>query len=61
VPRNPWNYEREVERVVRSADGEDRDPDGRRRFVGRVGTRRVRVVIALDDPDLVVTVHDRGD
>jgi hypothetical protein len=49
----------DVARVCREPEARDRDPDGRPRYVGVVVGRRVRVVVAVDNPDLVVTVHER--
>jgi hypothetical protein len=49
----------EVEWVVAHPISEDRDRQGRPRYLGEVEGKRVRVVIAFDDPDLVVTVHPR--
>jgi hypothetical protein len=37
----------------------DADEDGRPRYTAEVRGRLVRVVLALDAPDLVVTVHPR--
>jgi mRNA-degrading endonuclease RelE of RelBE toxin-antitoxin system len=37
----------------------DFDPHGNWRYVGRIRGERVRVVVALDDPDLIVTIHRR--
>jgi len=34
-------------------------PRGRMRYVGVVRGRRVRVVVAVDKPGFVVTVHER--
>lgn len=28
-------------------------------MIGYVGDRRIRIVIAVDDPDFVITVHER--
>jgi hypothetical protein len=36
-----------------------RDSKGRPRYVGRVRGVRIRVVVAVDEPDLIVTIHDR--
>ncbi len=49
----------DVERVVASPLYADADEDGKPRFVGDVRGVRVRVVVALDEPDLVVTIHPR--
>jgi hypothetical protein len=37
----------------------DRDEDGKPRYVGEIRGVRVRVVVALDEPDLIVTIHER--
>jgi len=49
----------DVERLRAESEAWDEDPDGRRRYVGHVRGTRVRVVVAVDNPDLVVTVHAR--
>jgi hypothetical protein len=49
----------EVERVIAHPIRVDRDPFGRPRYTGYIGGTRVRVVIALDEPDFVVTIHKR--
>lgn len=49
----------DVERIVAMPLFADTDEEGRPRFVGEARGVRVRVVIALDEPDLVVTIHPR--
>jgi hypothetical protein len=49
----------DVERIVARPLYADADEDGRPRFIGDVQGVRVRVVLALDEPDLVVTIHPR--
>ena len=49
----------EAERVIEDPIQMDRDGSGRPRFTGKIRGIYVRVVVALDDPDLVVTIHDR--
>lgn len=49
----------DVERIVARPLFTDADADGRPRFVGDVRGVRVRVVVTLDDPDLIVTIHPR--
>jgi hypothetical protein len=49
----------DVERVIARPMYADTDEDGKPRFVGEVHGVRVRVVLALDEPDLVVTIHPR--
>jgi hypothetical protein len=50
----------DIERMVAAALFVDIDEEGRPRFVGEVDGVGVRVVIALDEPDLVVTTHPMG-
>lgn len=50
---------REVARVVRSPAHRDQDENGNPRFSGVAGGRRIRVVLALDEPTLVKTVRER--
>jgi len=50
----------EVERVVREGIQVDPDEDGRKRFEGDLGKTIIRVVMAVDRPDLVVTVYRRS-
>ena len=38
----------------------DRDRDGRKRYEGEVAGTTVRVVMAVDRPELVVTVYRRS-
>jgi hypothetical protein len=52
--------ERDVERVRAEPEQRTQDPEGRMRYVGVVRGRRVRVVVAVDKPDFVVTVHERS-
>jgi len=37
----------------------DRDENGKPRYTGEIEGMRVRVVVALDEPDLIVTIHER--
>ena len=37
----------------------DSDPNGRPRYTSYIRGIRVRIVIAVDEPDLVVTIHER--
>jgi len=52
--------EEDVAELVSSPQEEDQDRSGRRRLTARIRGRRFRIVIALEDPELVVTVHRRG-
>jgi hypothetical protein len=49
----------ELEWLVANPISVDRDPFGRPRYLGEIEGRRIRVVLALDEPDLVVTLHPR--
>lgn len=49
----------EVEALVASPLTEDRDAHGRRRIIGELRGSRVRVVLALEDDNRVVSVHPR--
>ncbi len=49
----------EVERVIENPVEFDRDRNGKPRYTGTLQGVRVRVVVALDEPDLIVTIHDR--
>jgi hypothetical protein len=49
----------DVERIIARPIRVDRDPEGRPRYTGYVRDIRVRVVVAVDEPDLIVTIHKR--
>jgi hypothetical protein len=49
----------DAERVIETADRIDFDGDGLPRYTGYVDGLRVRVVVALDDPQVIVTIHER--
>jgi hypothetical protein len=49
----------EVERVVEEPTYFDRDRRGKPRYTGEIQGIRVRIVLALDEPDFVVTIHYR--
>jgi hypothetical protein len=49
----------EIEQVVAEPIRIDRDEKGRPRYLGEVKGERIRVVVARDDPDVIVTVHPR--
>jgi hypothetical protein len=49
----------DVENVISNPIWVDRDPKGKPRYVGYVNEVRVRIVVALDEPDLIVTIHKR--
>jgi hypothetical protein len=49
----------DVERLIEEADEVDENSDGKPRYTGELKGVRVRVVVALDEPDVVVTIHER--
>lgn len=49
----------DAEHVIQHAIYIDADRDGRPRYTGYIRGICVRVVVALDDPDLIVTIHER--
>jgi hypothetical protein len=49
----------DAERLISSAIYCDTDLEGRPRFTGCLYGQRIRVVVALDDPDQIVTIHER--
>lgn len=51
--------EHDIERIITEPAISDTDPDGRPRHIGHAANgTRVRVVLAADTPNLVVTVHE---
>jgi len=50
----------EVESVVKTPFGKTLDQSGNPIYVGIVRGRIVRVVVADDDPDFVITVYPEG-
>jgi hypothetical protein len=49
----------DAEAMVARATVVDRDVDGRPRYTGYIGGVPVRVIVALDDPELIVTIYER--
>lgn len=49
----------DVERIVSEPEQTDIDERGNMRYIGYIHGERVRVVIAQDDPDLVISFHPR--
>jgi hypothetical protein len=49
----------EAEAVVERNFEKDFDPDGNPRYRGYIAGKRCRVVVALDDPDLIISIHRR--
>jgi hypothetical protein len=50
---------KDAECVIEQAIHTDTDAGGRPRHTGYIRDVRVRVVVALDDPGLIVTIHER--
>lgn len=51
--------EADVELIIEEPEHQDTDDDGRSRYTAHSHGHLVRVVLALDTPDLVITVHPR--
>ncbi|HEX8754158.1 MAG TPA: DUF4258 domain-containing protein [Solirubrobacterales bacterium] len=51
--------QREILRVILDPAKVDADRRGNQRYLGYVRGDLVRVVVAADDPDVVITVHPR--
>jgi hypothetical protein len=49
----------DVEYLIADPVRVDRDPIGKPQYTGYIQGVRVRVVLALDEPDFVVTIHER--
>jgi hypothetical protein len=49
----------EAEAVVANETEKDFDRDGKPRYRGFIAGKRCCVVVALDDPDLIITVFER--
>jgi hypothetical protein len=49
----------EAESVVRNPIGKDLDPDGKPRYLGYVAGQLCRIIVALDEPDTIVSIHER--
>lgn len=49
----------DAEAVVESPVFVDADDRWNPRYSGYIGDLRVRVVVALDDPEFIVTIHER--
>jgi hypothetical protein len=64
--RHAENRARDLRVTVADAEGvinrpvsTDLDADGKFLYIGYIGSLSVRVVVALDEPDLIVTIHER--
>jgi hypothetical protein len=49
----------DAELVIARPDKVDEDPEGRPRYWGYIRDIPVKVVVALDEPNLIVTIHER--
>jgi hypothetical protein len=49
----------EAESVVANCFGKDFDPRGNSRYRGFIAGERCRVVVAQDDPELIITIYRR--
>jgi len=49
----------DAEDLVANPVATDFDHKGKPRYTGHIRGTRVRVVVALDDPGLIVTIHKR--
>jgi hypothetical protein len=49
----------DAEELIARPDRVDRDRYGKPRYTGEVRGIRVRAVVAVDEPDLIVTIHRR--
>jgi predicted dienelactone hydrolase len=50
---------KEIENVIAAPLRRDADSNGKPRYEGWVRDIRVRAVVALDEPDLIVTIQER--
>jgi hypothetical protein len=48
----------EVEQVIQNPTHVEIDSDGKPLYTGYLQEILVRVVVALDEPDLIVTIHE---
>jgi hypothetical protein len=49
----------DIESVVQRPVQIDRDRHGKPRYTGEIRGVRVRAVVAVDEPDVIVTIHER--
>jgi Domain of unknown function (DUF4258) len=49
----------DIAAVILNPIHHDRDEKGQGRYVGEVRGIRIRVVVAVDEPNVVITVHPR--
>lgn len=57
--RSPRLTEGDIAAIITDPLREDRDAEGRVRFTARVGGEFLRLVIVIEDPDLIVSVPRR--
>ncbi len=49
----------DAEAMISNPDQVDFDEDGKPRYTGYIRGIRMRAVVALDEPDVIVTIHER--
>jgi hypothetical protein len=49
----------DTERLVAAPESIELGRNGKWAYIGHIRGERVRVVVALDDPELIVTIHRR--
>jgi len=49
----------DVEGVISAPIRVERDRTGKPAYIGVIHGVQVRVIVALDEPDLIVTIHER--
>lgn len=49
----------DVERIAATGDDDGTDQHGNPRKIGQVDGRWIRVIIAQDDPTVIITVYER--
>ena len=49
----------QAEAIVASPIARGQDKNGKPRYFGYVGDQLIRVMVALDEPDLILSVHPR--
>jgi hypothetical protein len=56
-----WCFFVDIEEAIANAIDVEEDDDGKPLYIARIRGVSVRIVLALDEPDFVVTIHERGD
>ena len=49
----------DAEGLIANPDVIDVEANGKRHYIGFIRGERVRIVVAFDDPELIVTIHRR--